>query len=206
MRLKARRYLAMVAVTGSFSATARHFSVPTSSVSRFVATLERKIGQQSLYRNNRAVNLTGVGERSYVFIREALELLDAAAKRLVQVTYEVMWKGIRAVRPGASLGDVAHAIEKHAKKNGYTVVRNYSGHGIGREMHEPPQVLHFGRPRTGLVLREGMVFTIEPMLNAGRAAVKTLGDGWTAVTCDGALSAQFEHTVAATDRGVRSLL
>ena len=91
----------------------------------------------------------------------------APARRLVQATYEAMWKGIRAVRPGARLGDVGHAIERHARRNGYSVVRDYCGHGIGREMHEPPQVLHWGRPRTGLTLREGMVFTIEPMLNQG---------------------------------------
>jgi methionyl aminopeptidase len=127
------------------------------------------------------------------------------AKRLVTVTYEAMWKGIKAVRPGAQLGDVGHAIERHAKKHGYSVVREYCGHGIGREMHEPPQVLHWGRPRTGLVLREGMVFTIEPMLNQGRHAVRTKDDGWTVVTCDGQLSAQFEHTVAVTRNGVRVL-
>jgi methionyl aminopeptidase len=127
------------------------------------------------------------------------------AKRLVQVTYEAMWKGIRAVRPGARLGDVGHAIERHARKNGYTIVREYCGHGIGREMHEPPQVLHFGKPQTGLMLREGMVFTIEPMLNQGRPSVRTEEDGWTVVTRDGQLSAQFEHTVAVTHDGVRVL-
>lgn len=127
------------------------------------------------------------------------------AKRLVQVTYEAMWKGIKAVRPGARLGDVGHAIERHARKNGYTVVREYCGHGIGREMHEPPQVLHFGKPQTGLVLQEGMVFTIEPMLNGGRRSVVTEDDGWTVVTRDGQLSAQFEHTVAVTRHGVRVL-
>ena len=127
------------------------------------------------------------------------------AKRLVQVTYEAMWKGIKAVRPGARLGDVGHAIERHARRNGYTVVREYCGHGIGREMHEPPQVLHFGKPQTGLVLREGMVFTIEPMLNQGRRSVLTEDDGWTVVTRDGQLSAQFEHTVAVTRNGVRVL-
>lgn len=127
------------------------------------------------------------------------------AKRLVDVTYEAMWKGIRAVRPGATLGDVGHAIERHARRNGYAVVREYCGHGIGREMHEDPQVLHWGRPRTGLTLREGMVFTIEPMLNQGRAAVETEDDGWTVVTRDGKLSAQFEHTVAVTRNGVRVL-
>lgn len=127
------------------------------------------------------------------------------AKRLVNTTYEALWKGIRAVRPGATLGDIGHAIEKHAKRSGYSVVRDYCGHGIGREMHEAPQVLHFGKPGTGLRLREGMVFTIEPMLNQGRGTVRTEEDGWTVVTTDGKLSAQFEHTVAVTRDGVRVL-
>lgn len=127
------------------------------------------------------------------------------AKRLVQTTYEALWKGIRAVRPGARLGDVGHAIERHAKRAGYSIVRDYCGHGIGREMHEEPQVLHFGRPGTGLTLREGMVFTIEPMLNQGRRTVRTEADGWTVVTTDAKLSAQFEHTVAVTRDGVRVL-
>ncbi|KJH82356.1 type I methionyl aminopeptidase [Stutzerimonas stutzeri] len=131
--------------------------------------------------------------------------VSPAAKRLVQVTYEAMWKGIRAVRPGARLGDIGAAIEHHAKRNGYSVVREYCGHGIGREMHEEPQVLHFGRPGTGLVLREGMVFTIEPMLNRGARNVRTKADGWTVVTKDGSLSAQFEHTVAVTASGVSVL-
>jgi methionyl aminopeptidase len=127
------------------------------------------------------------------------------AKRLVEVTYQAMWKGIKAVRPGARLGDVGHAIERHARRNGYSVVMEYCGHGIGREMHEPPQVLHWGKPQTGLVLLEGMVFTIEPMLNQGRRTVRTEEDGWTVVTRDGQLSAQFEHTVAVTRNGVRVL-
>jgi len=127
------------------------------------------------------------------------------AKRLVQVTYEAMWKGIKAVRPGARLGDVGHAIERHARRNGYSVVREYCGHGIGREMHEDPQVLHWGKPRTGLSLREGMVFTIEPMINQGQDSVRTEEDGWTVVTRDGQLSAQFEHTVAVTQNGVKVL-
>ncbi|TXG00643.1 type I methionyl aminopeptidase [Massilia arenae] len=127
------------------------------------------------------------------------------ARRLVQTTYEAMWKGIRAVRPGATLGDVGHAIERHAKRNGCSVVREYCGHGIGREMHEEPQVLHFGSKGAGLKLREGMVFTIEPMLNRGGRSVRTEDDGWTVVTRDGALSAQFEHTVAVTASGVAVL-
>jgi len=127
------------------------------------------------------------------------------ARRLVQTTYEAMWKGIRVVRPGATLGDVGHAIERHATRRGYSIVRDFCGHGIGREMHEAPQVLHFGRPGAGLTLREGMVFTIEPMLNQGRRTIRTEGDGWTVVTADGKLSAQFEHTVAVTRDGVRIL-
>ena len=129
----------------------------------------------------------------------------APARRLARTTQEALWKGIRAVRPGARLGDIGFAIEQHAKKAGYSVVREYCGHGIGREMHEAPQVLHFGRPGTGVMLKEGMTFTIEPMLNQGRAAVRTEDDGWTVVTADGKLSAQFEHTVAVTKTGVRVL-
>lgn len=131
--------------------------------------------------------------------------VDPQAKRLVRSAYEAMWTGIRRVRPGARLGDIGHAIERHARRNGYSIVREYCGHGIGREMHEAPQVLHFGKPGTGLTLREGMVFTIEPMLNQGRRDVRTEDDGWTVVTSDGKLSAQFEHTVAVTPDGVRVL-
>lgn len=131
--------------------------------------------------------------------------VSPAARRLVQVTYEALWNGIKAVRPGARLGDIGHAIERHARQSGYSVVQEYCGHGIGREMHEPPQVLHWGRPNTGLVLREGMVFTIEPMINQGNNEVETEDDGWTVVTTDGKLSAQFEHTVAVTRDGVQVL-
>lgn len=128
-----------------------------------------------------------------------------AARKLVRTTYEALWLGIGAVRPGARLGDIGFAIERHAKRNGYSVVRDYCGHGIGREMHEAPQILHYGKPGTGALLREGMTFTIEPMINRGRRGVKTLDDGWTVVTADGALSAQFEHTVAVTASGVEVL-
>jgi methionyl aminopeptidase len=128
-----------------------------------------------------------------------------AARRLVRVAQEALWNGIKQVRPGAYLGDVGFAIERHAKKNGYAVVREYCGHGIGREMHEEPQVPAFGRPGTGLKLRQGMVFTIEPMLNQGTRMVSTERDGWTVVTKDRKLSAQFEHTVAVTGEGVEVL-
>jgi methionyl aminopeptidase len=125
-----------------------------------------------------------------------------AARRLVRVAQEAMWHGIRQVRPGACLGDIGFAIERHAKRNGYSVVREYCGHGIGREMHEDPQVMNFGKPGTGMKLREGMVFTVEPMVNQGTRKVSTESDGWTVVTNDRKLSAQFEHTVAVTANGV----
>ena len=131
--------------------------------------------------------------------------VSAAARRLAQVAQEAMWQGIRQVRPGAHLGDVGFAIEQHATRHGYSVVREYCGHGIGRDMHEEPQVLNFGRRGTGLRLREGMVFTIEPMVNQGTREVSTGSDGWTVVTDDGKLSAQFEHTVAVTKTGVEVL-
>jgi len=127
------------------------------------------------------------------------------ARRLVDKTYEAMWEGIRIVKPGATLGDVGHAIQSHAHKHGYSVVREYCGHGIGREMHEEPQVLHYGQPGKGLALKEGMVFTIEPMINQGKAKVKLKKDGWTVVTSDKKLSAQWEHTVAVTSDGYEVL-
>ena len=127
------------------------------------------------------------------------------ARRVVKVAQGAMWAGIRRVRPGAHLGDIGFAIEKHAKKNRCSVVREYCGHGIGREMHEDPQVLNYGRPGRGLRLREGMTFTIEPMVNLGGRRTLTRDDGWTVVTRDGRLSAQFEHTVAVTADGVEVL-
>lgn len=127
------------------------------------------------------------------------------AKRLVDKTYQAMWEGIRAVKPGATLGDVGHAIQRYAEKYGYSIVREYCGHGIGREMHEAPSVLHYGQPGKGLVLQEGMTFTIEPMINQGKAKVKLKKDGWTVVTSDKKLSAQWEHTVAVTSTGYEVL-
>ena len=131
--------------------------------------------------------------------------VPSATKRLVRVAQEAMWQGIKQVRPGAQLGDIGFAIERHAKSHGYSVVREYCGHGIGREMHEEPQVLNFGRPGTGLKLCEGMVFTIEPMVNQGTRKVLTESDGWTVVTADRKLSVQFEHTVAVTRDSVEVL-
>lgn len=127
------------------------------------------------------------------------------AKRLVEEVYNAMWAGIKTVKPGATLGDVGFAIASHAAKNGYSVVREYCGHGIGQEMHEEPEVSHYGQKGRGLVLREGMTFTIEPMINAGKPKIKTKKDGWTVVTADKSLSAQWEHTIAVTSDGYEVL-
>ncbi|VVE17438.1 type I methionyl aminopeptidase [Pandoraea iniqua] len=127
------------------------------------------------------------------------------AKRLVDTTYEAMVAGIRAVRPGATLGDVGYAIQTVAHREGFSIVRDYCGHGIGTTYHDDPQVLHYGRPGTGLTLKPGMIFTIEPMVNAGKSDTKQLGDGWTVVTRDRSLSAQWEHMVAVTETGFEVL-
>ncbi|MEO5338501.1 MAG: type I methionyl aminopeptidase [Magnetospirillum sp. WYHS-4] len=124
------------------------------------------------------------------------------ARRLVETTYEAMWRGIRAVKSGATTGDIGFAIQSYAEGHRYSVVRDFCGHGLGRVFHEAPNIMHFGRRGEGLALREGMFFTIEPMINAGRYEVKVLDDGWTAVTKDKSLSAQFEHSVAVTADGV----
>lgn len=127
------------------------------------------------------------------------------AKRLVNTTYECMCIGIKMVKPGLKLGDLGHAIQKHAESNNYSVVREYCGHGIGREFHEDPQILHYGEPDTGMMLEEGMTFTIEPMINAGKRHVKLLPDEWTVVTKDRSLSAQWEHTILVTSDGFEVL-
>jgi methionyl aminopeptidase len=123
------------------------------------------------------------------------------ARRLCETTYECMWMGIQAVQPGAHLGDIGAAIQKHAEGHGYSVVREFCGHGIGKKFHEEPQVLHYGRAGTGIPLQPGMIFTIEPMINAGKPAIRELSDGWTIVTKDHSLSAQWEHTVLVTETG-----
>lgn len=127
------------------------------------------------------------------------------ARKLCDVTYQAMWQGIKQVKPGARLGDIGYAIQQYAESHGYSIVREYCGHGIGREMHEEPQVLHYGLPNTGLVLKQGMVFTIEPMVNQGSAKTKTKKDGWTVITRDRKLSAQSEHTIVVTSSGYEVL-
>ncbi|MBC7800405.1 MAG: type I methionyl aminopeptidase [Gemmatimonadaceae bacterium] len=123
------------------------------------------------------------------------------ANKLIEITYEAMMRGVAAVKPGATLGDLGHAIQVFVEANRFSVVRDFCGHGIGRRFHEAPNILHFGRPGEGPVLRPGMFFTVEPMVNAGRPEVKVLDDGWTAVTRDRSLSAQFEHMVGVTEDG-----
>jgi methionyl aminopeptidase len=123
------------------------------------------------------------------------------AKKLVDVTYDAMMLGIAAVKPGVTLGDIGYAIQRFAESHRFSIVRDFAGHGVGRTFHEPPKVRHYGRPGEGAMLREGMIFTIEPMVNAGGYGVKILSDGWTAVTRDKSLSAQFEHTIGVTKDG-----
>jgi len=127
------------------------------------------------------------------------------AKRLSDLTYQAMWQGIRKVKPGATLGDIGYAIQSFTEKNGFSVVREFCGHGIGKKFHDEPQVLHYGRPNTGVKLEQGMIFTIEPMINAGKRDIKHMPDGWTVVTKDRSLSAQWEHTILVTDSGFEVL-
>ena len=142
------------------------------------------------------------GDTSKIFFVGEASLI---ARRLAVVTYECMNLGIQLVKPGAQLGDIGHTIQRHAEAHNYSVVREYCGHGIGREFHEDPQVLHYGRPGTGLILQAGMTFTIEPMINAGKRYTKVLRDGWTVVTKDHSLSAQWEHTILVTENGYEVL-
>lgn len=127
------------------------------------------------------------------------------AKRLCDITYQAMWLGIQQVKPGNTLGDIGYAIQQHAHQFGFSIVEEFCGHGIGKKFHEDPQVLHYGRPKTGLKLQAGMIFTIEPMINAGKRHIKQLGDGWTIVTKDHSLSAQWEHTILVTEQGYEVL-
>ena len=142
------------------------------------------------------------GDTSKMFVAGKPSVL---AERLIRVTQECLYRGIEAVRAGARLGDIGHAIQTHAESNNFSVVREFCGHGIGRVFHDEPQVVHYGRPNTGMVLEEGMTFTIEPMINAGKRHVKILPDQWTVVTKDHKLSAQWEHTLLVTTHGAEVL-
>jgi methionyl aminopeptidase len=142
------------------------------------------------------------GDTSRMFIVGEGSIL---ARRLVQTTFDCMWLGIDQIRAGAHLGDIGHAIQKHAEAQGYSVVREYCGHGVGQVFHEDPQVLHYGRPGTGIELQAGMIFTVEPMINAGKREIRTMPDQWTVKTRDRSLSAQWEHTVLVTPTGYEVL-
>jgi methionyl aminopeptidase len=138
------------------------------------------------------------GDTSRMFTIGKVSVL---AQKLIDTTYEAMMRGIEVVRPGAHLGDVGHAIQNFAESKGFSIVRDFCGHGLGRVFHADPNVLHYGKPHTGVELQEGMFFTVEPMINAGKYDIKILGDGWTAVTRDKSLSAQFEHSIGVTSTG-----
>lgn len=142
------------------------------------------------------------GDTSRMFMVGEVSVM---AKRLTEITFECMWLGIAQVKPGASLGDIGHVIQTHAEKSGYSVVREYCGHGIGKVFHQDPQILHYGKLGTGEKLLAGMTFTIEPMINAGRRDIRTMPDQWTVKTKDRSLSAQWEHTLLVTQTGVEVL-
>ncbi|GAA6141077.1 type I methionyl aminopeptidase [Hydrogenophaga sp. 5NK40-0174] len=141
------------------------------------------------------------GDTSRMFLIGGEDAASIQAKRLCQITFDAMWKGIEVVRPGARLGDIGHVIQTFAEGAGFSVVREFCGHGIGQKFHEEPQVLHYGKPGTLTELKPGMIFTIEPMINAGKRDIKEMNDGWTITTRDRSLSAQWEHTVLVTETG-----
>lgn len=189
--------------------TLNHYGFPASictSVNHVVChgiPSDKKLKNGDILNIDVTVQKDGfIGDTSKMFF---IGEVKPFAKRLVHITQECMYKAISIVRPGIRLGDIGHIIQTHAEKNNYTVVREFGGHGIGRSMWEEPQVMHFGKPNTGQQLTAGMTFTIEPMINLGRKEIKTLADGWTVVTKDHKLSAQWEHTILVTDTGFEVL-
>jgi len=193
---------------GGMPATLGYRGYPKSScisvnhvVNHGIPSDDKKLARGDILNIDVTVILDGwYGDTSRMFV--AGERLPVKAQRLIDVTYDAMWAGIEAVRPEATLGDVGHAIQRVAEANRFSVVRDFVGHGVGRVFHDAPEVRHYGKPGEGLELKPGMIFTIEPMINAGKAGVKILADGWTTVTRDRSLSAQFEHTVGVTETGV----
>lgn len=160
---------------------------------------DKKLGEGDIVNIDVTVIVEGWhGDTSRMF---AVGKIGRQAEKLINVTFEAMMRGIEMVKPGATLGDIGHAIQSFAEQHNFSVVRDFCGHGLGKIFHMPPTILHYGKPGTGLELQEGMFFTIEPMINAGKPAVKILEDGWTAVTRDRSLSAQFEHSLAVTSSG-----
>ncbi len=160
----------------------------------------KRLGKGDILNIDVTVILDGWhGDSSRMFL--VGDKVSVKARRLVDVTYEAMMRGIEVVRPGATVGDIGHAIQSFAEAERFSVVRDFCGHGLGRVFHDAPSILHFGQPGTGVELREGMFFTVEPMINSGAYDVKILSDGWTAVTKDRSLSAQFEHSIGVTADG-----
>jgi len=199
----------MVNVQGTIPATLGYHGFPKSICTSINHQVCHGIPGDKVLKKGDIVNIDVTvikdgyfGDTSRMF---AIGEVSVLAKRLIRVTKECLDIGIQAVKPGVDLGTLGYLIQQHAEKNGFSVVREYCGHGIGKSFHEEPQVLHYGKPGEGPVLEPGMTFTIEPMINAGKRQVKLLNDGWTVVTKDHSLSAQWEHTVLVTDTGVEIL-
>lgn len=185
--------------------TLNHYGFPACICTSINHVVCHGIPSDKLLKNGDIINIDVtvqkdgyIGDTSKMFF---IGEVKPFAKKLVEITQECLYKAIAIVRPGTHLGDIGNVIQKHAEKNRYSVVREFGGHGIGKTMWEKPEVMHFGKPNTGLQLQAGMTFTIEPMLNLGTKEIKTLGDGWTVVTKDHKLSAQWEHTILVTDTG-----
>ena len=189
--------------------TLNHYGFPASICTSLNHVVCHGIPSDKKLKNGDILNIdVTVKKEGYIGDTSKMYLIGAVqpfAKRLVQVTQECLYKAISIVRPGTRLGDIGHIIQQHAEKNRFSIVREFGGHGIGKSMWEKPEVLHYGTPDTGLELQEGMTFTIEPMLNLGGREIKTLGDGWTVVTRDHKLSAQWEHTILVTKQGFEIL-
>lgn len=189
--------------------TLNHYGFPACICTSINHVVCHGIPSNKLLKNGDIINIDVtvqkdgyIGDTSKMFL---IGDVKPFAKKLVEVTQECLYKAIALVRPGARLGNIGSIIQEHAEKNRYSVVREFGGHGIGRTMWEKPDVMHFGKPNTGLSLQAGMTFTIEPMINLGSKEIKTLGDGWTVVTKDHKLSAQWEHTILVTDHGYEIL-
>ncbi|KTD69465.1 MULTISPECIES: type I methionyl aminopeptidase [Legionella] len=194
---------------GAIPSTLNHYGFPACICTSINHVVCHGIPSDKILKNGDIINIDVtvqkdgyIGDTSKMFL---VGPVKPFAKKLVDTTQECLYKAISIVRPGVRLGDIGNIIQTHAEQNGYSVVREYGGHGIGRSMWEEPDVMHFGKANTGLPLHAGMTFTIEPMLNLGRKEVKTLGDGWTVVTKDRKLSAQWEHTILVTANGYEVL-
>ncbi len=189
--------------------TLNHYGFPASICTSLNHVVCHGIPSDKKLKNGDILNIdVTVKKEGYIGDTSKMYLIGEVkpfAQKLVQVTQECLYKAISLVRPGIRLGDIGHIIQQHAEKNRYSVVREFGGHGIGTSMWEKPEVLHYGEPDTGFELQEGMTFTIEPMLNLGGREIKTLGDGWTVVTRDHKLSAQWEHTILVTKQGFEIL-